>query len=461
LETRIVPSFVQDPNVPAGLTPLGITAGNLFNDGNQSLAVVNYMPGTVTVLQNTTIGPAPITFTQTQTISVGFHPSAAATDVFTGSGLNDLVVANWGDGGGNTVSVLLNNPNSPGTYLPPVTYTVGGGPLIVTTGVFRTGSGLADIVATNSSDNTVSLLPGNGDGTFQSAVTLDPMGTGAAGVATGDFNGDGNLDLVVSNTTSNTVAVFLGNGDGTFQGPILLSTDANPATVAVADLGNGAADLVVACNNNGQPGGFVDVFLGNGDGTFQTPMSFPAGVNPFDVVLGKFSGSGYYDAVVSNFNPSNPNFLINYVTLLRGTGVGTFGAPVQVQQTSAPVGLAVADFNSDGLPDLAVTNINPLAGNSVSLFRNDGVWDPPAGMLGTGRPGGQLPVRAAVGGTFDAAGSRGAVPSLTLPDGRVGLADEVNPSLLHRTLALRLEDVGLLWDLGLAGDRLGDGIEWL
>ena len=123
----------------------------------------------------------------------------------------------------------------------------------------------------NEQSGTVSVLLGNGDGTFQAQQTF-ATGYAPVSLALGDVNGDGKPDLAVANDYSGTVSVLLGNGDGTFQGQTqqTFATGGSPESVALADLtGDGKSDLVVAndADNN------VSVLLGNGNGTFQAQQT--------------------------------------------------------------------------------------------------------------------------------------------------------------------------------------------
>ncbi|HEV3203834.1 MAG TPA: VCBS repeat-containing protein, partial [Gemmataceae bacterium] len=137
--------------------------------------------------------------------------------------------------------------------------------------------------------------------------TVDyPAGSSPDVPRLGDFHHKGILDLAVTNAGSNTVSVFPGNGDGTFGKPTTLDTDRAPNDLVVADLtGNGNLDLVTA-NFNGNT---VSVFLGNGDGTFQKGMSFPAGNGSDGLAVGDFYGDGILNLVTVNARARTASFL--------------------------------------------------------------------------------------------------------------------------------------------------------
>src|SRR5262249_27621203 len=152
------------------------------------------------------------------------------------------------------------------------------------------GDGLLDLVTANGDGATVSVLLGNGDGSFQNAHNFG-AGSNPQYVAVGDLNGDGRLDLAVANGTSDNVSVLLGNGDGSFQNAQNLPAGTFPFPVAVPDVnGDGRPDLAVA--NDIFPEGTVSVLLGNGDGTFRRTGAFAAGIRPRSVAVGDVNGDG-------------------------------------------------------------------------------------------------------------------------------------------------------------------------
>ena len=244
------------------------------------------------------------TFQPAVSYPTGNKPVALIAQDFDGDGEPDLAAVNQTDG---TVTILLGDKVNgtqngifgapPNQISPP---SVGALPTAIATGQFNlTNNANADLVVTNSSDNTASILLGNGDGTFGAQKTL-ATGNAPAGVATADFNSDGHPDLAVSNKTDGTVSIFLGNGDGTFLAPTILTTGAGPAGITAANFVGAPADLAVA--DESAPN--VDLLIGNGDGTFNTPISLPSGNSPVAVAAADLIGSGSIDLVTVN-NASN------------------------------------------------------------------------------------------------------------------------------------------------------------
>jgi Pro-kumamolisin, activation domain/FG-GAP-like repeat/Bacterial Ig-like domain (group 3) len=231
---------------------------------------------------------------------------------------------------------------------PPI--AVGTGPQSVVTGDFN-GDGIPDLAVVNAYASTITVLLGNGDGTFTSMPLL-ATGISPRSIVVGDFNRDGHIDLAVtvlnSNSINSSVNVFLGNGDGTFT-PSSLSPLAGQeaGTILVGDYnGDGLLDLAVV---NGEAPGLT-VLLGNGDGTF-TPstLSPQLGFAPSAIAQGDFNGDGILDLAVANFYNNN-------VTILLGAGDGTFGQIGTVTTGGYSNSIAVGDLNGDGKLDLAISN---------------------------------------------------------------------------------------------------------
>jgi len=249
--------------------------------------------------------------------------------------------------GSDNVSILLGNGD--GTFQAAVNYGVGSAPTSVAVGDFN-GDGKLDLAVVNELSNNFSILLGNGDGTFQAAVNYG-AGLSLFSVAVGDFNGDGKLDLAVASGGSDYVSVLLGNGDGTFKTAVQYVAGLEPISVAVADFnGDGKLDLAVANYESNN----VSILLGKGDGTFQAAVDYGIGTEnypatPGSVAVGDFNGDGKLDLVVGGVESDN----VSVVSVLLGNGDGTFQAAVNYGAGAGQTSVAVGDFNGDGRLDLA------------------------------------------------------------------------------------------------------------
>jgi hypothetical protein len=343
-QTRIDYPVSNDNN------PHAVAVQDFNGDGKPDLAVVNYGENTISIF----LGKGDGSFDAAVDYNTGKQtsPYAIAAGDFNGDGKPDLAVADYNN---NTVAILVGNGD--GTFQSPTYLPVSANPCSVAVGDFN-GDGKLDLVVTDFNNNTVSVLLGNGDGTFKTHVDYK-TGNKPIAVAVADFNRDGNLDMVVVNESDNSAGVMLGNGDGTFQPPTFYSTGAggNPAAVAVADFNGDSkpdfavADLLLKT---------VSIFLGNGDGTFAKPVDYPTGNNPISLAATDLNDRKKFDLVLASSAG-------NTATVMLGNGDGTFGPPMLFSVGSGPAAVEVGDFNDDGLGD--VVSANSIS-NSVSVLLN-------------------------------------------------------------------------------------------
>jgi hypothetical protein len=354
------------PAFATGTGPTSVTTGDLNLDGKPDLAVANWDANAVSVL----LGKGDGSFATKVDYTAAAGPVSVATGDFDLDGRLDLAVAGHADNG---VRVLLGNGD--GTLADPVLYATGEGPTSVATGDFNL-DGKPDLAVANSTSMTggavtVSVLLGNGDGTFATkaeyeigrAKSLSGM---FAAVAVGDFNVDGRLDLAATNQDAYTVAVLLGNGDGTFGTKVDYATGAYPSRVAVGDFNlDSKPDLAVAISTGAAS--MVSVLLGNGDGTFATNVNYPTVYESSSVAVADLNLDSKPDLAVA----TAPVIGMGGVAVLLGNGDGTFAPKVDFATGTQSSSVAVGDFDLDGRPDLAVTDyrssfVTVLLGKCVS-----------------------------------------------------------------------------------------------
>jgi len=322
----------------------------------------------------------PVSFGPKTDFGTGMSPASVAVGDFDSDGRLDLAVANQF---GNTVSIRLGTGT--GSFGAKTDFATGGDPISVAVGDFNSDARLDLAVAIYG--GSVVVLLGTGTGSFGAYTNFGTGSSLEATVAVGDFNGDNKLDLAVTNYFTNTVSILLGTGTGSFAPKTDFGTGPQPVSVAVGDFnGDGKLDLAVTnLVNANQIAGSVSILLGTGTGSFGAKHDFGTGITPHSVAVGEFNGDGKLDLAVAN----NVSWT---VSILLGTGTGSFGLKNDFGAGSFPFSVAAGDFNGDGKLDLAVasqfTDTIPIL-----LGTGTGSFEAADADFGTGRN----PVSVAVG----------------------------------------------------------------
>jgi hypothetical protein len=362
-------------------------AGDLTGDGKPEIVSVNCNYNTLTVYVNNGDGSF-------QTGAYYQNPGDGDSDPYglaiadlNGDGKNDVVVSNEEAG---AITTFLGNGD--GTLTPvPVGFAASGWTWETPLVADFNGDGILDVL--QSQDNyTFAYLEGNGDGTFDSALSYY-AGTAAQNIysysiASGDFNGDGIPDVVLGQDggdgNSPGILVMLSNPDGSLQPGVSFGTNSSTLAYVVVGDFNGDQKLDIAATD--YYNGDVEILLGNGDGTFTAGQTFATDTVsspwPENLALGDFNHDGKLDIAVANVESGT-------VAVLLGNGDGTFSAPTPYSIESEVYGVTAADVNGDGYLDLAVTTYSD--GNNVALLLanndNSGTFQSATTIAtGTGEP---------------------------------------------------------------------------
>ena len=287
----------------------------------------------------------------------GSHPDLATAD-FNGDGRPDYVAANYAGG----VSVFLGSPS--GVYSPTKFSTPAG-----TIGVLAADfnhDGKADVAALSARQANLTVMLGNGDGTFGARAAYR-VGGDPWEVAAGDLNRDGNLDVLATTGLPDELRILYGTGTGSFVGPRVFAAGDLPTGIATGDFnGDGQPDVALASFGED----YVTVLLGDGAGGFRSSLNFRAIDSPDSIIAADFTGDGKLDLAVATF------LLGPRVAILPGLGDGRFGPPGVYPLGGPVLDLEAGDLNGDGKLDLV--GANPFDGKvSVLLNQGSGVFASP------------------------------------------------------------------------------------
>jgi hypothetical protein len=413
--------------VNAGAGPAVLASGDFNHDGKMDLAVLNQIAATVSVY----LGRGDGTFTHNADYNGGpnqnggFSPGMVAAD-FNHDGLLDLAVAN-----GTSPEAFVFLGKADGSFVSGSTISLPAGAIVgpIAAADFNQDGNLDLLVQGQSCDRggcfgPVLIFGGNGDGTFDQGHNLGtpdsgvpltvadingdhvpdvvtafsvvlvnpaaifinpphsqrmaPSGLGVLAIAAGDFDGDGRQDIVTANSEDNTVSLLLGGGDGTFHQPLRYPTDEANSIISGDFNGDGIPDIAIG--KEIVVG--IQIFFGNGDGTLRPPVEIATDLNVLELAVADFNHDGIPDLVATGLLNSNP-----ILRILPGHGDGTFGPPIdRPAHFQVLRSLAVADFNSDGVPDIATLGGDPVnPGMFLHIYFNNGdgtLRDPVSTSLG-------------------------------------------------------------------------------
>lgn len=361
--------YGSNSGFPTTNVPNSIAVADVNNDGVPDLLLAMTLdqgsannPGVANVILGIQ-GAAGTFHTGVQYPTTGANPSSIAVGDLSGTGALDLVVANFASG---SVSVYMHGA-TPGTFKSAVNVVTGGSPNQVAIGDVN-GDGKADLILADSSSNGGVIVlfqdPAN-PGQFLAPVTLS-TGKITAGVALADLNNDHAPDIVAatydSNGNNGTVVVFYQNpaARGTFLAPVAFPAGAQPQAVRVADLNaDTLPDIVVANQGPGTDGtgsAGVSVLLQDPahPGSFLPPVTYATQAGAQDVAIGDLNGDNKPDLVVANLGPS-PTGSVS-VLLQDPANPGRFLSATSYLGFGQPLGVAIADLNNDGHPDIAVAD---------------------------------------------------------------------------------------------------------
>jgi hypothetical protein len=347
-------TFYSTPVTIAATTTLRFFA--VGNKGTEGVKSINYL------FPRGDIGP--VAFDPPVQTTLPYNAWGVATADFDLDSKADLAVANRDQ---NTVSVYRGNGN--GTFSLAQEISVGSQPTSVAFAIINGFDSFLDVSVANSGSDSIQMLLGNGSGSF-SSLDVYATGTGTRSVSFGHFNNDGPPDMAVTNYYSGYVNIYIGQGGGAFfNAPTGYYVGPAPMSVTIGKFnGDSNEDLAVVHES-----GTVSILTGNGAGNFSYAGGFSSPANARSISTGDLNGDGNSDLIVVSDGGDLPGGA-GMLTLFQGNGDGTFQLPASFPQSQYTAAGTIADFNSDGIADVAL--VNRAAGILTMLYQSSSLGVP-------------------------------------------------------------------------------------
>jgi hypothetical protein len=374
-------SFTNKIDSTTGSGPYDIVITDIDGDGKPDVVVTNWGSNSISLFRNTSTSGS-ISLASKIDSSTGINPSGVATADIDGDGKPDVVASNVNS---STMSIFRNTSTAGSISLASkIDYTTGSAPFGIAIADID-GDGKPDVVVTNTGSNTISIFPNmsiSGSISFASKVD-STTGSGPYNLAIADIDGDGKPDAVVTNSNSNTISVLRNtsiSGSISFASKVDSTTGSSPYNLAIADIdGDGKLDVVVT-NFLGSTISVLHNTSIIGSISFAGKIDLTIGGGPYGIAISDIDGDGKPDVVITNFSNNTISVFHNTST----SGNVSFASKVDYATGGISYGIAIADIDGDGKPDVVAAN-NGV--NTISLLRNT------VGSTGVANDGSAIPTQ--------------------------------------------------------------------